>query len=123
MFPGLSLEMGTRTSRSLPMKVQFMIRISCLLLLVLVASLSASPAAPRSSGKFIVYVGTYSGPKSKGIYAFRFDAGTGRLTPLGLVAETPEPSFLAIHPNSRYLYAVNEVDEFAGKKNNGAVSA
>jgi 6-phosphogluconolactonase len=105
------------------MKVEFMIRISCLLFLVLVANLSSSLAAPRSSGKFIVYVGTYSGPKSKGIYAFRFDASTGRLTPLGLVAETPEPSFLAIHPNSRFLYAVNEVDEFAGKKNNGGVSA
>ena len=86
------------------------------------AFFSSSRAAARPSTSFIVYVGTYSGPKSKGIYAFRFDAATGRLTPLGMVAETQDPSFLAIHPNNRFLYAVNEVDEFAGKKNNGGVS-
>jgi 6-phosphogluconolactonase len=93
------------------------------LLLILGAGLSPSLAAPRGSRKFIVYVGTYSGEKSKGIYAFRFDGATGRLTPLGLAAESQDPSFLAIHPNNRFLYAVNEVDEFDGKKNNGGVSA
>ena len=105
------------------MKLQLKIRIKSLMLLMLATSLSPSSAAPRASTKFVVYVGTYSGPKSNGIYAFRFNAVTGRLTPLGLAAETPQPSFLAIHPNNRFLYAVNEVDEFAGKKNNGGVSA
>jgi 6-phosphogluconolactonase len=64
---------------------------------------------------YLVYVGTYTGEKSKGIYAFRMDK-QGKLSPLGLVAETPSPSFLAIHPNNKYLYAVNE-------KNDGSVSA
>ena len=54
----------------------------------------------------IVYVGTYTGPKSKGIYAWRFR--DGNLSPLGAVGETPNPSFLAIHPNGRFLYAANE---------------
>ena len=94
----------------------------CALLLVLSAgnvSLPAHPPAPQ----FIVYVGTYTGAKSKGIYAFRFDSATGRLAPLGLVGETVNPSFLAIHPNRRFLFAVNEVNEFSAKKNNGGVSA
>src|SRR5215475_2724622 len=57
-----------------------------------------------------VYVGTYTRPqKSKGIYAWRFQPATGTLTAIGLVAETTSPSFLAVHPNQRFLYAVNEV--------------
>jgi 6-phosphogluconolactonase len=56
-----------------------------------------------------VYAGTYTRPqKSKGIYAWRFQPATGKLTPLGLAAETSNPSFLAVHPNQRFLYAVNE---------------
>jgi 6-phosphogluconolactonase len=105
------------------MNLRRSIRIYSLSLLVLGASLAPALAAPRVSRKFIVYVGTYAGAKSKGIYAFRFDAATGRLTPLGLAAETQDPSFLAIHPNNKFLYAVNEVDAFGGKKNNGGVSA
>jgi len=53
---------------------------------------------------YLVYVGTYTGENSKGIYAFRMNK-EGKLAPLGLVAETPSPSFLAISPNHKYLYA------------------
>src|SRR4030095_222870 len=105
------------------MKLRLIIRTCSLLLLLLGVCLSSSPAAPRAARKVIVYVGTYDGEQSKGIYAFRFDGAPGRLTPLGLAAESRNPSFLAIHPNRRFLYAVNEVDDFAGKKNNGGVSA
>ena len=55
----------------------------------------------------ITYVGTYTTGSSKGIYLFRFQED-GSLTPAGLAAETESPSFLAIHPNRRFLYAVNE---------------
>ncbi len=70
----------------------------------------------------LLYVGTYTGTKSKGIYAFRLDA-KGKLTPLGLAAETTSPTFLAVHPNKKFLYAANEMGSFAGKRNTGAVSA
>ncbi|MBM3811016.1 MAG: lactonase family protein [Acidimicrobiia bacterium] len=56
---------------------------------------------------YLVYVGTYTRGKSQGIYAFRMDSA-GKLTPLGLAAETANPSFLAIHPNQRFLYSVSE---------------
>jgi 6-phosphogluconolactonase len=78
----------------------------------------AAVAAGRS---YMVYVGTYTVRDSKGIYAYRFQSG--RLTPVGatgLVAETPNPSFLAVDPSHRYLYAVNE--SVPGEKN-GMVSA
>jgi 6-phosphogluconolactonase len=68
------------------------------------------------------YIGTYSGPHSKGIYLSRFDLQTGNLTPAELAAETKSPSFLAIHPSRKFLYAVGEIDTFEGKKS-GAVSA
>jgi 6-phosphogluconolactonase len=75
--------------------------------------------------KFWVYVGTYTGAKptdSKGIYRFELDLPSGKLTPRGLAAEVSSPSFLAIHPNHRFLYAVNESDQFKGQKS-GAVTA
>ncbi len=56
----------------------------------------------------LVYVGTYTGKGSDGIYAVHLDEATGSLSEADLVAETANPSFLAIHPGGRYLYAVNE---------------
>ena len=88
--------------------------------LLLLASARGAEKAPK--GEYIAYVGTYTEKNSKGIYAFRFDAATGKLSPLGLAAETITPSFLAVHPNHRFLYAVNEVGNFNGQKS-GAVSA
>jgi len=79
-------------------------------------------ATPRNAKEFLVYIGTYTGGKSKGIYVSRFDTANGRLGPPELAAESVSPSFLAIHPNHRFLYAANETGEFAGKKS-GAVSA
>ncbi len=72
---------------------------------------------------FLVYVGTYTNKnRSKGIYAFRFDAGTGKLDPLGLVGEMANPSFVAIHSNNRWLYAVSEMADGHGKTT-GSVSS
>jgi 6-phosphogluconolactonase len=82
-----------------------------------------SIAAVYSAGAGrLVYVGTYTGNASKGIYAFRFDEGSGALSPVGLVAETKSPSFLAVGPNRKFLYAVNEISSFEGERT-GSVSA
>lgn len=64
----------------------------------------------------LVYLGTYTGQKSKGIYVSRLNHDDGSLTAPELAAETKSPSFLAIHPNGKYLYAVGEVAEFQGRK-------
>jgi len=78
--------------------------------------------AEKTKGKYLVYIGTYTQGESKGIYAYRFDAETGQSTSLGLAAATTNPSFLVIHPNHRFLYAVNEVADYDGKAS-GGVSA
>lgn len=56
-----------------------------------------------------VYFGTYTGAQSKGIYRSTLDGASGQLSTPELVAETKNPSFLAISPNGRYLYASLEV--------------
>ena len=98
-----------------------------LLLAVLLSPLLLLPWAQGSQktvskGHYLVYVGTYTGQKSRGMYAYRFDATTGWLTPLGLAAETTNPSFLAVHPSGRFLYAVAETSNYEGTKS-GFVSA
>ncbi len=77
---------------------------------------------PSANGDYFVYIGTYTGPASKGIYAYRFHPADGKLTSIGLAAETTNPSFLAIHPNGRFVYSVSEMDNYNGQKT-GAVSA
>lgn len=95
----------------------FLVLLSC----ISIFTISASAA---DKGKYLFYVGTYTeeGSKSKGIYAYRYDAATATITPLGLAAETTNPSFVALHPNGHFLYAVNEVGKYKGP-NSGGVSA
>ena len=70
-----------------------------------------------------VYFGTYTGgEQSQGIYVCELDTSTGELTTPRLAAKAVNPSFLEIHPNRRWLYAVGEVGDLGGKKT-GGVSA
>src|SRR5260370_7796274 len=79
----------------------------CLSMMVcLGASLAAAP-------QFLVYFGTYTGPKSKGVYVSRFDARTGKLEPIRLAGEVIRPSWVTLHPNGRVLYAVSELADGA----------
>ena len=64
--------------------------------------------------KRTVFLGTYTKGESKGIYSCRFDDATGVLSDLRLAAETPSPSFLALHTTGKFLYAVNETESFEG---------
>jgi 6-phosphogluconolactonase len=99
--------------------------LSLALLAGLIPSGLAQPAKAVKpvKGDYIAYVGTYTGAnKSKGIYAWRFHPANGKVTAIGLVGETANPSFLAVHPNRKFLYAVNEVSNFEGKQA-GSVSA
>jgi 6-phosphogluconolactonase len=80
------------------------------------------PVPGKAAGDtLLMYVGTYTGKGSEGIYLFKFDPGTGEVRSIGLAARTENPSFLAVDPNGRFLYAVNEIDSFQ-KQRAGAVS-
>ena len=85
-------------------------RIATLLMTVV----AVIPCAAQ--GDWTMYVGTYTRGPSKGIYAYKFQSSTGKLTPIGLAGQTSNPSFLAVDPSQRFLYAVNE-------NNSGMVSA
>ena len=69
-----------------------------------------------------LYVGTYTTGESKGIYVYRMNRITAALELTSTTNAGENPSFLAIHPQRRYLYAVNEVSEFDGKQS-GSVSS
>ncbi len=68
-----------------------------------------------------VYIGTYTRNESEGIYLYRMTA-SGALEFVSVAKGIKNPSYVAIDPKQRYLYAVSEVAEFADKSS-GAVSA
>jgi 6-phosphogluconolactonase len=101
-------------------------RFSAILVIALVllgvAGHGLAQAPASANGSMLVYIGTYTnGTKSKGIYVSKLDTETGKLSPPELAAESPSPSFLATHPNEKFLYAVNEAGVYAD--GTGGVSA
>lgn len=97
---------------------------SCCLAVLLLATLPARFASAQAqnepfvrtyTGRFThsydVYIGTFTDHGSKGIYLMQMDASDGALTEPQLAVEAPSPAFLALHPNHRVLYSVNEVDK------------
>jgi 6-phosphogluconolactonase len=88
--------------------------------LTLVWGVLLTSTSVLSAQEYWVYIGTYTSAKgSKGIYRARFDTSTGKLSEPELAAEVSSPSFLAIHPNHKFLYAVGETSGKGG----GAVRA
>jgi 6-phosphogluconolactonase len=81
------------------------------------ASFTTAADAPLT-----VYVGTYTDGTSKGIYRFSLDPESGKASAPVLAGEAKNPSFLALHPSGRFLYAVSEVDEFGGAKTGSVVA-
>ena len=70
--------------------------------------LAATPAFAQAQETYRVYFGTYTGKVSKGIYQCELNLKDGSLSSATLAGETSSPSFLAFHPNKKFLYAVNE---------------
>ncbi|KWZ43682.1 3-carboxymuconate cyclase [Burkholderia savannae] len=80
---------------------------------------SAGPAG----GVFNLLVGTYTGSGSEGIYVYRFDTGSGGMTPVSS-AKAENPSYLVASRDGRHVYAVNELPGDAGPASvRGGVSA
>ncbi|MGA2034341.1 MAG: lactonase family protein [Thermoguttaceae bacterium] len=86
-----------------------------------VCGAAGSTPPPSKEKPWLVYIGTFTNAKGKGIYCSRLDRATGSLQPSVLAAETRSPSFLALNPNGSVLYAVHEIGDFAGHA--GAISA
>ena len=80
--------------------------------LLTIGLVSASQAQSNSTADRL-YVGTYSIRGSEGIYIVQFDRKTGSLSVVGTAQNKENPSFLALHPSKKYLYAVNEANSGA----------
>ncbi len=94
--------------------------------LALATSARGAGAEEASARNRLAFVGTYTDAvgnpgNGEGIYAFDFDARTGELSRGRLATKTPSPSWIAMHPSRKFLYAANEVADFNG--NSGSVSA
>lgn len=78
------------------------------------------------SGPMFVYVGSYTknppGGGSNnpvGLSVFKFDPATGGLSPVQQV-QSANPSFVALDPSRRFLYVINEIDDYEGQKSGSA---
>lgn len=96
--------------------------------LVLLWSCVPLPCFAQSRGqRYTVFVGTYTNMNgkdtgSKGIYAYRFDEDSGKLAPIGVAAETTNPSFLTVAAGDKFLYAVNELQHYKGESSGGVTA-
>jgi 6-phosphogluconolactonase len=79
----------------------------CLITLGLI-SVNSSFADDAATGKVRFYIGTYNSPSSEGIYRSELDLATGKMAEPVLAVAAKNASFVAIHPNKRFLYAVSE---------------
>ncbi|HEY2841598.1 MAG TPA: lactonase family protein [Pirellulales bacterium] len=86
------------------------------------ATAEGAPDAKAEASKLCVYFGTYSGKESQGIYTSDLSLADGKLSEPRLAAEAVNPSFVAIHPNRRFLYAVGEVSDLGGKQVGGVTA-
>jgi len=74
------------------------------------------------TGRYFVYVGTYTAKGSEGIYVCRFDASSGGIEGPVPAASLPNPTFQALHPNGQVLYSGSEVRDASGR-HGGSVNA
>jgi len=87
-----------------------------ILLLLLVTFYFVSCAQKNEN---YLLIGTYTSGKSEGVYVYRFNSTTGDFDSVSMI-KTSNPSYLAISPDGKFVYAVNEN---ADKGNGGKVSS
>ena len=91
------------------MKRIFLAIIACSIFLMLSAQKNES----------YLLVGTYTSAKSDGIYVYKFNSADGSFTPVSNASGAKNPSYLAVSPNEKFVFAVNET----GGKDPGMVTA
>jgi 6-phosphogluconolactonase len=90
--------------------------------------LLALPVIAFTQNEHYLLIGTYTSGKSEGIYVYKFNSGTGDFSFVSKHA-AGNPSYLAVSPDKKYVYAVNEdrddkgsVTAFSFNKENGTLS-
>lgn len=78
---------------------------------------------PQGNGDvLLVYVGTYTGGESEGIYSCQLDLRTGELKQIGVTRHIENPAYLTLDAKRHRLYAVSEVSDFGGRSGGGVSS-
>ena len=92
------------------------LQLAFLVLPILVNAQSNSPAGNLN----YMLVGTYTEGKSEGIYIYKFNSGTGTYQYVNKATGIKNPSYLAVSPNYKYVYAVNELHN---NNNGGSITS
>ncbi len=91
---------------------------TCIALAAVFSLIAPTGAGAQESGgtppHWLVYIGTYTGGQSEGIYLLHLDTETGELEVVGLAGEANNPSFLALHPTEPLLYSVGRMTDEEG---------
>src|SRR5262249_49067378 len=88
------------------------------------SALGEAGTTPESTGsKMRVYIGTYTGRNSQGVYQFDFDTASGKASETELAGEAGDPAFLAVSPDGKFLYCVSESGGNGSNKKVGMVNA
>lgn len=85
-------------------------------------TLAISASICHAADTIRVYIGTYTGGESKGIYTCEISEQDGSLHNVRLAAENSNPSYLAIHPGGKFLYSVNEVSNYKSARSGSATA-
>ena len=93
--------------------------------ILLLLAFQLSLCGQQSREQYLV-IGTYTSGKSEGIYVYKFNTETGANSFVSSV-KTSNPSFVAISPDKKFVYAVNEDDPghvtaFSFNKANGQLT-
>jgi len=78
--------------------------------------------AAKKDQTYLVYIGTFAQPDAESIFLYRLNASTGALTRVGATKAGANPTYLTMDPQQRFLYTVNETNEYQGGKS-GSVRA
>ena len=81
-----------------------------------VAGVLSLASASAAAGQFRLFIGTYTGPKSEGVYTATFDSDTGTVGDPKLAAKSVNPTFIAISPSEKFLFAANEESHWMKQK-------
>jgi len=93
-----------------------------LAIFLIIFSCGIGGCSKLQTGKEIIYVGTFDGRESLGIYVFEFDRDTGSMVEIQTVSDRSGPNFQALHPDGHALYSVSG-DAFTEGSRHGTISA
>jgi 6-phosphogluconolactonase len=80
----------------------------CIICGIVLTILVMGTSSRAAQSQYWVYIGTNNHPpsRSKGIYLYKLDATSGKLTDQGVAAEVGDPGWIKISANGSYLYTV-----------------